>query len=216
MDTIITSYCLIRDNTAIVNGRLACYQENILTFADFIKTVFRQEQVSYPKFFKMDAISKLGFLATELALKERPVSGYKPESVGAVFANSSSSLETDMAHQETIRDRSGYFPSPSVFVYTLPNIVIGEICIRHRIKGENAFLLSENFDARMLVTYVSELFEQERVEACLCGWVEVLNNRYCGMTALVEKAGTAPSGEPGFFQPVAFNEMNLNYLLKRI
>ncbi len=215
MDRFITTYSRIGDQTAIVNNRILSFQENILNFADFIKSVFRQEQVSYPKFFKMDAISRLGFLAAELALKDRPLTGYAPASVGVVLTNSSASLETDMAHQETIRDRSGYFPSPSVFVYTLPNIVIGEICIRHRIKGENAFLVTETFDAGLIVSFVSELFDNNRVEACLTGWVEVIGNKYHAMVALVEKSGRAFPEHAEGFRPVLFNEQNLNNLMKR-
>ncbi|MCX6266542.1 MAG: 3-oxoacyl-ACP synthase, partial [Bacteroidetes bacterium] len=194
MDLFITSYSHLHDNNVIVNGRLIFYQENIVKFADFIKTVFKQEQIVYPRFYKMDSISKLGFLAVELVLKEKAIEGYRPEEVGVVLSNSSSSLDTDIAHSETVKDRSNYFPSPSVFVYTLPNIVIGEICIRHKIKGENVFLISESFNAKLLYDYVSELFESKRVEACMCGWVEVMGNKCNAMVALVENRNQGVNG----------------------
>jgi len=215
MERYITSYSLIRNSKVIVNGRIVHYQENILKFADFIKTIYKQEQVSYPKFYKMDALSKLGFLATELVLKERTIEGYRPEAVGVVMSNSSSSLDTDIAHNETIRDRSVYFPSPSVFVYTLPNIVIGEICIKNKIKGESAFLISEKFDAKLLYDYVEEMFDQERVEACLCGWVEVMGDNCSAMVALAEKSmADMKSSRDGFRQAV-FNVENLNFIMNR-
>ena len=165
MDRLITSYSHICNNKVTLNDRIIFYQENISKFADFAKAVFRQAQISYPKFYKMDAISKLGFLATELVLKEKTIEGYRPETVGVVFSNSSSSLDTDIAHNETIKSRSSYFPSPSVFVYTLPNIVIGEVCIRNNIKGENAFLISETFNGKLLHDYIEGLFSSERVKA---------------------------------------------------
>ena len=216
MDLLITSYSRLHGNKVVVNDRLVFYQENILKFADFIKSVYKQEQIDYPKFYKMDAIGKLGFLAAELVLKEKTIEGYHPEVVGVVMSNSSSSLDTDIAHNETIKDRSGYFPSPSVFVYTLPNIVIGEVCIKNKIKGENAFLISEAFDGKLLCDYTDELFINERVEACLCGWVEVLGNNCNAMMVLVEHAGRRSSNEhvPGFrFLP--FNAENLNLLMTR-
>jgi hypothetical protein len=214
MERSITSYSLLHDNKVIVNGRIIFYQENIIKFADFLKTVFKQEQLAYPKFYKMDTLSKLGFLAAELVLKEKSIEGYRPEAVGVVLSNSSSSLDTDVAHNETIRDRASYFPSPSVFVYTLPNIVIGEVCIKNKIKGENAFLISETFNGRLLCEYVNELFNNERVEACLCGWVEVMGNSCQAMVALVEKLAPGPDGINGSFKPLLFNEQNLNLLMK--
>jgi hypothetical protein len=215
METVITSYSHLCDHKVIVNGRIIFYQENISKFADFVKAVFKQEQVTYPKFYKMDAISKLGFLATELVLKEKTIEGYRPEAVGVVLSNSSSSLDTDIAHNETISNRTSYFPSPSVFVYTLPNIVIGEVCIRHKIKGENAFLISEAFNGKLLYDYVNELFQSERVEACLCGWVEVMGNKCNAMVMLVEKSNQDLDGGSSCFKPTPFDAENMNLIMKR-
>jgi hypothetical protein len=195
MDLVITACSLLHGNKVMVNDRLIHYQENIPTFADFIKQLYRQEQVSYPKFFKMDNPGKLGFMAAELVAIKRSPGVYAPDRVGVVLANSSSSLDTDLAHQETIKNRSAYFPSPSVFVYTLPNIMIGEICIRHKIKGENAFLISEQFDSVLLCGYVEELFSSNRVDACICGWVELLGNNYTAFMVLVERGTAEAAGE---------------------
>ena len=215
MDLKISSYCRIADNKAILNGRLLFYQENILKFADFAKAVFRQEQIVYPKFFKMDNLSKLGFLAASLVFKERSTEGYAAEMTGVVLSNSSASLDTDLAHNETIKDRSSYFPSPSVFVYTLPNIVIGEICIKNKIKGENAFLISETFDEELLTGYVSELFECNRVEACLCGWVEVIGNTSNALMTFVEKSSRLNASETMMDPGLSFNPVTLKKLMNR-
>ncbi len=214
MEHYITAYSRIFDFRAFVNGRLIYYQENIATFADFIKTVFRQEKIAYPKFFKMDSMSKLGFLASELVLKERPAEGYDPAMTGVVFANSGASLDTDMAHQETIKDRSAYFPSPSVFVYTLPNIVIGEVCIRHRIKGENAFLVAETPAGSMLHDYVAELFRSGRAEACLVGWIEVVGDSFDALVAMVEPGGRETGDNAPGFRPLRFTRENFESLMQ--
>ncbi|HRP33422.1 MAG TPA: hypothetical protein PKV73_16110, partial [Agriterribacter sp.] len=78
-------------------------------------------------------------------------------------------------------------PSPAQFVYTLPNIVIGEVSIRHRCKGENAFFVSDRFDADFMQFYVQDLFNRKRVDACICGWVECLGEGYKAVVYLVEK-----------------------------
>ncbi len=213
MDLYITSYCLVRDNRVVVNDRLVFYQENILKFADFIKAVYQQGQINYPKFYKMDAISKLGFVAAELVLKETSTEGLDSGAIGVVLSNASSSLVTDIAHNETIKDRNGYFPSPSVFVYTLPNIVIGEICIKNHFKGENVFLISESFNARLLHDYVGELFENGRVDACLCGWTELNGDIFNAMTVWVTRAGFTNSEAGQSYRPLLFSAENMNVIM---
>jgi hypothetical protein len=77
--------------------------------------------------------------------------------------------------------------SPSLFVYTLPNIVIGEICIRNNIKGENSFFVIPEFDSRLLSFYTDQVLLQSHVQACIAGWVNVLNDRYDVFLYLAEK-----------------------------
>jgi hypothetical protein len=187
---IIKSWCIIRKDYVILNDKIEPVQENNLNFTDLIKSLFKKEQLSYPKFYKMDNLSKLGFLCSELVLRNCQVAGrYRKDEIGIVIANMSASLDTDMNYQESINDKANYFPSPSVFVYTLPNLVIGEICIRHKINGENAFIVMENFDASVIKSLVDEQLGLDRTSACLCGWVEVLKNRFEAVMFFVEKPG---------------------------
>jgi hypothetical protein len=184
----ITGWSIIRKDRILRNDRAESGNENFVTFTAFIKDLYKKEAVSYPKFYKMDNLSKLGFLAAELLFKENPfLDRYEKKDIGIVSMNSSSSLDTDLAYNETIKDKSNYFPSPSVFVYTLPNIVIGEICIRHKINGENAFLISEHFDADKIIRSVRLIMDRERAQACLCGWVEVLDDRFEALLFFVER-----------------------------
>jgi hypothetical protein len=132
----------------------------------------------------MDTLSKLGWLATEILLKDSyPPGKYEPETIGVVLANASSSLDTDKKYYETVKD----IASPALFVYTLPNIVIGEICIRHHFKGENAFFIFEKFDAGFIENYVSNLINNNILQSCICGWVELLDDQYQTVLFLVEK-----------------------------
>ena len=121
----------------------------------------------------MDLQCKLGFLCTEFALRDTNFLADNDLSKTAiVLSNAASSLETDRTHQNSINDKSNYFPSPAVFVYTLPNIIIGELAIRHKITGENAFFVSEQFDTDLLVGYTESLLKNGS-DAAIVGWVEV-------------------------------------------
>jgi hypothetical protein len=187
----LTHWCMIRNNRVVIDDRVESITENFSNFAGFLKALYKKEQLNYPKFYKMDILSKTGILTAEKLLKESDVlERYGKEETGILLFNSSASLDSDIEYQKTIRDRSDYFPSPSVFVYTLPNILIGEICIRHKIKGENAFLVSEKFEPDLIVDQVSMLMEAGHVRACICGWVDVLGEDYESLLFLVEEAGS--------------------------
>jgi hypothetical protein len=77
-----------------------------------------------------------------------------------------------------------------LFVYTLPNIVIGEICIRHNFKGENAFFVFDDFNAGFIENYVNNLINNNILQSCICGWVELLDDQYKSVLFLVEKERT--------------------------
>ncbi|MBX9448628.1 MAG: hypothetical protein KL787_02435 [Taibaiella sp.] len=66
------------------------------------------------------------------------------------FANQSSSLDTDIRHQNSIQDPGQFYPGPAIFVYTLPNIAIGEVSIRHQLQTESMFLIQEVYDRESL------------------------------------------------------------------
>jgi hypothetical protein len=121
----------------------------------------------------MDNLSKLAFMSSELLLKDMEVSTrYKPLEMGIVLVNSSSTLDTDDRYFKTITDKSNYFPSPAVFVYTLPNIMVGEISIRNKIMGENITFVAEKYDPQYLFDCVNILLDEDRIRSCICGWVE--------------------------------------------
>lgn len=149
----------------------------------FLTSAYQHIGVNYPKFYKMDNLSKLGWLATELMLTNSfDAAKYQPLEVGVVLANASSSLDADMRYIESIKD----FASPALFVYTLPNIVIGEICIRHKFKGENLFFIQPEFDAAAIQTQVDYLLAEQKLKACICGWIDVLGDDYKAGLFLIE------------------------------
>ena len=104
--------------------------------------LYRRFAGDYPKFFKMDTLCRLGFIAAEILLNEK-ISKCENENMAVILANRSASIKNDTDYLATISE-GNYYPSPSLFVYTLPNIVTGEIAIRHHIQGETSFYILEN------------------------------------------------------------------------
>ncbi|MDR0812005.1 MAG: hypothetical protein LBN23_07030 [Paludibacter sp.] len=145
-----------------------------------ITEFYRSLEVDYPKFFKMDGLSKLGFVAAEMIFAEdsslRGNDSAGREDVAIICFNCSSSLEIDTQYQATIQQNDNYFPSPALFVYTLPNIVAGEIAIRHKFFGETSFYVAENFDAEQIFSTVQNAFFDTATQEVLFAWVENFND----------------------------------------
>lgn len=192
--THITSYAHIKHQRLSVNGTLlfdastSSATGSSGSLPAFLTDAYKALGMSYPKFHKMDALCKLGMLCMEAALKDSDFLTKNPlDKIAIVLSNAASSLDTDRAHQQSISDKANYFPSPAVFVYTLPNIIIGEMAIKYKITGENAFFVSERFDAAMLLNYLEALLHEE-TQAAVCGWVEVDGDAAEAFIFLVEKS----------------------------
>ncbi len=182
----ISAYCSIKNGEIKINGELS-YSDTSFSSVDFIKSVYKYYQLNYPKFYKMDHLCKLAFVASDLLLKSNPItSKYAPEDICIIIANSASSLEVDTEHQNTISDKNNYFPSPAVFVYTLPNILIGEIAIRNSIKGENTFFIFDKFDASFMSSYANSLLNGNKAKCCIAGWVDFYEGQYEAFLYTVE------------------------------
>lgn len=175
MGLIISSQIIVRENRVLLNNIPVFQDDPSKPVAGFLKALYKHLNLDYPKYFKMDALCKLGFLTAEVLLQHEQV---HPDDLAMVFANSVSSLDTDNKYQLTIQDSENYFPSPALFVYTLPNILIGEISIRHRLAGESIFFINEKFNPEILVQYSLHLIEQELAQSVLCGWIELLDDQY--------------------------------------
>jgi hypothetical protein len=63
--------------------------------------------------------------------------------------------------------------SPATFTYTLPSSVIGEVCIRHKLRGPGLCLMSEATDGRGIVEEAVERLVMGEAEAMLCLSCEV-------------------------------------------
>ena len=179
----ITGNCVIRQQRVHCNGALLWEDASAASLQEFLRNGYDRFAGQYPKFHKMDNLCKLGWLAAEVLLRAAPAVDHLPEQVAIVLSNRSASLDTDVRYYNTVKD----IPSPALFVYTLSNIVIGEICIRHGFKGEHAFFTSDNFDAALVTSYSKLLLDTGAATACICGWIEVLDQEYEAVLYMVER-----------------------------
>jgi len=195
----IKASCVISRETVYTND-VAVYGLPGAALPNFLQGAYQFFGCNYPKFHKMDNLGKLGFLASELVLKPSEMERYAPADRGIVLANANASLDTDLKYYETVHAMA----SPALFVYTLPNIVIGEISIRNQFKGENAFFVFNGFDATFMHRYVTNLFASNLVQVCVCGWIDVLDDQYKAVLLLIEKE-KPHTGE--LFTPENFNKI---------
>lgn len=180
----ISNSCVIKNNVVFNNDALA-FESDAGNFTTFAKAAYKNFEIEYPKFFKMDNLSKLAFLGSEMVLAKQQ----EKENIALLFANKSASLDTDLKHQESIQDKENFFPSPAIFVYTLANICIGEVSIRHQLKTESAFFCSESYQPAFMMNYANYLLDKNKATKVLCAWVEIINESYEAVFYLVEKQG---------------------------
>lgn len=203
MDKFITGYCSLKNGKLFLNGDTLFAAD--LPFDEVLQKIVTEFKVKHHRFGKMDRLSKLGYTCSEILLQSiGNFKQYQPYEVSMVFANTSSSLDTDFRFQKTLES----IASPALFVYTLPNIVLAEICIKNGFKGHNLFLVSDIPEAKLFYEPIKQLFDQQTTTACLAGWVEIFGESYNCTLFAVEKL------EHNKDNQIEFNITNINKILK--
>ena len=134
--------------------------------------LYRQLVGDYPKFFKMDTLCKLGFLLSEMLVKD-DAGRFQPREDRAVLIFSrEGSLANDSNYAKSMED----FPSPALFVYTLPNTVAGEIAIRNKYEGETSTYVLESFDRPMIDKIVRQAFQDDITKDAIVAWIDCPDN----------------------------------------
>ena len=138
--------------------------------AGLLSEIYRKYVGDYPKYHKMDALSRLAFLATELLLSRSDV----PQDSGraTILFNRTSSVVADRCHLGSIAKPGEFYPSPSVFLGTLPNIATGEIAIRHGYTGETSLYITDFRDEALMKKVVSSSFSPGGFRSLICGFVD--------------------------------------------
>lgn len=147
-----------------------------ITQNGLLTALYKQIIGNYPKYYKMDGLCRLGFVASELLLKAERDEGSFTEDTNKtraiVFFNRSSSIASDKKYLASIAEKDNYFPSPSVFVYTLPNIVTGEIAIRNGYHGETSFYILPHKNELLMQDIIETTFMDEQTTSILTGWLD--------------------------------------------
>jgi len=199
----------IRKHQILVGNKVVFQAERSYDLAAFLKQAYQNLNISYPKFYKMDLLSKLGFIAVEYLTQNKSI----PKETALVFQNASGSLETDLNFQKSLESEDA-FASPSVFVYTLPNIVLGELSIRHQLQTEHAFFVSEEFNADFLYVYIQSLLNSQKAEAAISGWLELDTNEYDVFLAFINTQGGRLFSAENLKRNYFLNMSNLRQELK--
>ena len=155
---------------------------------DLLTAIYRQKLHDYPRFYKMDGLCRLGFVASELLLRAEDAERFRDRDDRAVVLfNEYSSTDTDRRYRATIANDDGYFPRPSLFIYTLPNIVTGEIAIRNRYHGETQLYVLPRRDADTERMLLDATFADAVTRSAVAGWADYKNeNDYAADLAIYE------------------------------
>ncbi len=163
----------ITPNEVVVDG------QKIATQAEgkqLLKELYKNHIGDYQKFYKMDVLTRLTFVASELLIKaasnaEDAVSS-GAEGLSVILFNRSSSIVADKQFVETINNEANYYPSPSAFLYTLPNLTTGEIAIRNHFTGETSFYILPEKNEDMMNNIIRISFIDKDTTAIIGGWVD--------------------------------------------
>ena len=143
-----------------------------LSGKEMLSFIYKEKVGGYPQFYKMDLLSRLGFIASELLLEAEGMERFAGTDFRAVILfNRSSSLATDRRYLESIAE-DNYFPSPSLFVYTLPNIITGEIAIRNKYNGETSFYILPEKDEGIMESVLNSAMLDNKTESIVTGWID--------------------------------------------
>ncbi len=181
--THVVARCTLDNSRLALNGSVLLQNENDNDFASFIRDAYKFIGGKNMKFYKMSDLCKTGYVATETLLQN--CNAFAPEQIGILLANRSASLDTDRKHQDTIDAEGETAASPAVFVYTLPNVASGEICIRHKIQGENTFFIQDRYEPEQLEKYACTVMAHDNLKYCIIGWCEFLHGKCCADLKLI-------------------------------
>ncbi|MEI7730893.1 MAG: beta-ketoacyl synthase N-terminal-like domain-containing protein [Verrucomicrobiota bacterium] len=166
---------------------------------------------------RMDLMCRLGLMAAELL--ESGLEGWdsaRRERVGVCVETCAGSLATDVRFLQT--------PKPTLFTYTLPSTVIGELCIRYRLKGPVLCLISESPAQESVLREAVTWLTQNDAEACLCLQCEAVDQTLAATVPLPGglrpgdwRAGALLLGKPrGEAREYPLSGLNLRQLCREL
>ena len=144
----IQKSCRIHDRRVMVDGQTRFEaSDGHASGTDFLADAFRSMGIDYRKFYKMDPLSRLGFLAAELILPQPAEADPSGEEMGLICFNSTASLAADRAYQRTI---------PA---------------------GETAFYVLRAFNPETICHIVRETIADAGLHRVFVGWIDIDTDR---------------------------------------
>lgn len=163
-------HVLITPERVCVDGRDIAFTG---TGKTMLTDLYKRYVGDYPKFYKMDRLSQLGFIASELLLQAEGRERFKDcDDRAIILFNHASSIMADRQYLSSIETPGQFFPSPSLFVYTLPNIVAGELAIRNHYHGETTFCILPERQDEVMRLVLQACCQDETTRSILGGWVD--------------------------------------------
>lgn len=163
-------HVLITPERVCVDGRDIAFTG---TGKAMLTDLYKRYVGDYPKFYKMDRLSQLGFIASELLLQAEGRERFEDcDDRAIILFNHASSIMADRQYLSSIETPGQFFPSPSLFVYTLPNIVAGELAIRNHYHGETTFCILPERQDEVMRQVLQACCQDETTRSILGGWVD--------------------------------------------
>lgn len=138
---------------------------------EMLTEVYKTKIGNYPKFYKMDMLSRLAFVASELLIECDEENDDHSNDRAVVLFNHSSSIIADRQYVKSI-EIDDFFPSPAAFVYTLPNITTGEIALRNGYHGETSFYILVERNEKLMQRVIKSTFIDRDIKSVIGGWID--------------------------------------------
>ena len=136
-----------------------------------LTVIYRNMLDDCPRFYKMDVFNRLVYVASQLLVKEESPED-RDDYRAVVLFNGASTVVADRKHIATVSGSEGFFPSPSVALFTLPNIVTGEIAISNGYKGETSLYILDRRNSPLMEQIVEATFAGSEARSMMTGWVD--------------------------------------------
>ncbi len=128
--------------------------------------------IELPRFPRMDRSSKLVAIGgSAFFIEGGALAGHSKDTIGMVIMGTHGSMDTDLKYQTQL-DADNH-AGPGMFVYTLPNIAMGEFSIQHGLHGSGLCLLNNALDLAQMREACEILLHEHGMESVICGWSDI-------------------------------------------
>lgn len=185
----IIHYSRLRNDTLIADGVIIAGldKSEAKTTEERLNLFYKKAGFNYLKFFKMDPFCKAGMLCL-LPFAEYLHSHPRASEGGLLLFTDSG---CSMADEEHIRLVTEAAASPAVFVYTLPNIVLGEWSIFSRWVGYGQCFMLSQFKATYLAERIAAFKSDFPQAPVVASWLSVNDDCLDGILFICHEGVTS-------------------------